>query len=710
MGVLSPSGTMRPFDTAADGMVWGEACGALVLQSDAPKETAYVTVLASVANSNSALAPGGFVDVEMIQHAAEGALALDGITPQQLTTCHSHGMGNPASDVPELAALVTALATTQDSQLVLLGHKTNFGHTVAAAGILSMMVSALALQYCVVPAHLNIDTKVDILRETDNVLLPTESFILPDSTSSLIYGSLNGTSVSGDNIHTVIQCEQQGRQCHLDPDAMRVADQVSSMTQPANGLMFNRPVRDGRSQQVISAATPIVGLLPLVQQERGDFESQLVAIRHAISQVAISVCGTELDIDQPFVGSGISSMHIVRITTGITSKVGVAISPADMLNDATISSLSEYVATKWGLQKSGPKEQDSKGTLEVTAGDNSMNTTHVITADPCEMDSVVVPLGSITKTVTAIGVLKLIEEGLMSLDQPVEDILPYFKLYGQLWRRPLYDSKSATNVITIKHLLLHQSGLGYGKQLSSQTDAVDELYVASSLDPAGMKCLAASAGADSPLDAISRQLASVPLKFEPGTGFEYSMGHIVLGAVIEHICQKPLGVALQELVFAPLEIHSAHFHEPLSLELSNVTPCTRTWHQCNTRTNLELGDSNIAMGVRDLHKLISAVNCFDETSTKLLSEGLLLEASKPQFDCTLINEIAITPLNVFDGVSNWSMLGPLRNGRLATSGALGVLSAIGQDGALRLAIRDQILIFWDSEETYGSLLAGLKQT
>ena len=71
-----------------------------------------------------------------------------------------------------------------------------------------------------------------------------------------------------------------------------------------------------------------------------------------------------------------------------------------------------------------------------------------------------------------------------------------------------------------------------------------------------------------------------------------------------------------------------------------------------------------------------------------------------------MNEIAVTPLAVFDGPSaNWSLLGPLKNGRLATSGFFGVMSAIGKDGKLRLAIRDQMLIFWDLEETLDRLAA-----
>ena len=216
MGVLSLSGIMRPFDTAADGTVLGEACSALVLQAEAAEENSYAAVLPPAANCNNALSPSGFVDADMIQAAAEDALALAGITAQQLAACHPHGMGNPPSDAPELTGLVAALATTRDSELVLLGHKANLGHAVCAAGLLSVMVSALALQQCVMPVHLNVKTRMRMLRETDTVLLPVNSHVIMQSGATrLLHTSISGTSVSGYNVHMLLQCSLEGRLCSL---------------------------------------------------------------------------------------------------------------------------------------------------------------------------------------------------------------------------------------------------------------------------------------------------------------------------------------------------------------------------------------------------------------------------------------------------------------------------------------------------------------
>ena len=333
-----------------------------------------------------------------------------------------------------------------------------------------------------------------------------------------------------------------------------------------------------------------------------------------------------------------------------------------------------------------------------------LSQTSFISAQPSGIDLLMVPLGSISKTVTAIGILQLVDQGLLSLNLPIHKILPCFRATSVVGP-PIV---AVTNPITISHLLLHQSGIGYGSMASFHTDLVDELYDMSSLSLQNMHEMVARHNGMRPLEAITHQIALMPLKFEPGTSFEYGMGHVVLGAAIEELCQQALGDALQDLVFGPLGIHSAQFYELPHLTASEITPASTTFGRCDAKTNLELGDSNIAMAVRDLHTLISAVNIFDPNSHKLFPAGLLQIASEPQFDCTEINEIAVTPLAVFDAYgpsANWSLLGPLRNGRLATSGAFGVTSAIGKDGKLRLAIRDQMLIFWDLEETLDRLAA-----
>ncbi|MEC8429628.1 MAG: hypothetical protein VXZ35_14420, partial [Pseudomonadota bacterium] len=122
-------------------MVWGEAGAALVLQTQPNQDCYehYCRLAGSATTCNTALSPSGFVDPDMIQKAAEQALDAANIRPEQLAVCHPHGMGNPPSDLPELAGLLQVLAAdSRPHPLVLVGHKASLGHSVCAAGLISV--------------------------------------------------------------------------------------------------------------------------------------------------------------------------------------------------------------------------------------------------------------------------------------------------------------------------------------------------------------------------------------------------------------------------------------------------------------------------------------------------------------------------------------------------------------------------------------------
>ena len=130
--------------------------------------------------------------------------------------------------------------------------------------------------------------------------------------------------------------------------------------------LHNKPIRpsnkSAKSSKALQVQKKTVSStsteLPAYLQQACDFEAQMVAIQQAISEVIKEeMNGVELHPEQPFMASGISSAQTVRIATAISSQLGVAISPVDMFNQPTIASLSEYVATRLGVQPSVPEEQ-----------------------------------------------------------------------------------------------------------------------------------------------------------------------------------------------------------------------------------------------------------------------------------------------------------------------------------------------------------------
>ncbi|WP_049733971.1 serine hydrolase domain-containing protein [Rhizobium ecuadorense] len=147
-------------------------------------------------------------------------------------------------------------------------------------------------------------------------------------------------------------------------------------------------------------------------------------------------------------------------------------------------------------------------------------------------------LASITKPIVTIAAMRLIEEGRIGLDEPVTRWLPDF-------RPRLPDGSEAT--IRIRHLLTHTSGLGYS---FSEEDGGPYISagISDGLDQPGLR-----------LTENLRRIASVPLRFAPGSDWQYSLAMDVLGGVIEAETGVPLAEAVAELVTGPLGLADTAF-------------------------------------------------------------------------------------------------------------------------------------------------------
>ncbi|WP_122434677.1 serine hydrolase domain-containing protein [Pseudomonas viridiflava] len=149
-------------------------------------------------------------------------------------------------------------------------------------------------------------------------------------------------------------------------------------------------------------------------------------------------------------------------------------------------------------------------------------------------------LASLTKLLTSVAVLQLCEQGMLSLDAPVTDWLPAF-------RPRLSDGRES--VITLRHLLSHSSGLGYGFE-QPPGNTYELAGVSDGLDRVAFD-----------LQENLTRLAKLPLLFEPGTAWGYSLATDVLGAVIEQGTGRALSQVIQEKVTQPLGMGSTSFRQ-----------------------------------------------------------------------------------------------------------------------------------------------------
>ena len=174
----------------------------------------------------------------------------------------------------------------------------------------------------------------------------------------------------------------------------------------------------------------------------------------------------------------------------------------------------------------------------------------IATQKPFTRDTVV-RLYSMTKPITSFGLMMLVEKGLCHLKMPVSELLPEFKdMRALIPGATSFDQTISCATPTLHQLLTHTSGLSYG----FNPGIVPELMRQGALD---------FKPAQETIANISLRLSEIPLAFEPGKKWEYSVSIDVIGRVIEVISGQTLDNFFQLEIFKPLEMAKTgfRFHE-----------------------------------------------------------------------------------------------------------------------------------------------------
>lgn len=173
------------------------------------------------------------------------------------------------------------------------------------------------------------------------------------------------------------------------------------------------------------------------------------------------------------------------------------------------------------------------------------------TGAPLTEDSIV-RIYSMTKPITSVAFMMLVEEGRVALDDPVHRFIPAWRDLG-VYVAGLpgaFQSRPTDAPMRIIDLLRHTSGLTYGFQTRTNVDAA---YRADKIDPFEQE-----SGLDGFIDALSR----VPLEFSPGTAWNYSVSTDVLGYLVGKISGVPFEEFLLQRIFQPLGMTDTAFHVP----------------------------------------------------------------------------------------------------------------------------------------------------
>ena len=168
-------------------------------------------------------------------------------------------------------------------------------------------------------------------------------------------------------------------------------------------------------------------------------------------------------------------------------------------------------------------------------------------------------IASQTKAITSTAVMMLWEEGKFRLDDPISRYIPEFKneqvLESFNESDSTFSTRPADKPITIRHLLTHTSGLGYG--MIDAEERFRKIY-----HKAGIVDLFTTEPVS--LQENIRKLAALPLHHDPGEKFTYSEGLDVLGHFVEIMAEMPLDQFFRQRIFEPLGMEDSWFYLPES--------------------------------------------------------------------------------------------------------------------------------------------------
>jgi CubicO group peptidase (beta-lactamase class C family) len=167
-------------------------------------------------------------------------------------------------------------------------------------------------------------------------------------------------------------------------------------------------------------------------------------------------------------------------------------------------------------------------------------------------DDTIFRIYSMTKPITSVAFMMLVEEGRVAIDEPVHKYIPEWKNLGvfQAGTYPAFLTKPPSRPMLIVDLLRHTSGLTYGFQQRSNVDAAYRETKIGEVEKAGT------------LQTMIEDLAKIPLEFSPGEAWNYSVATDVVGYLIGKISGMPFEQFLKERIFNPLGMTDTAFFVP----------------------------------------------------------------------------------------------------------------------------------------------------
>ena len=311
--------------------------------------------------------------------------------------------------------------------------------------------------------------------------------------------------------------------------------------------------------------------------------------------------------------------------------------------------------------------------------------------EPMRADAIM-RIQSMTKAVTTVAALRLVEAGRLGLDEPVERWLPELADRHVL-KRPtgdLADTSAAVRAITLRHLLTNTSGYGMVLTECPLQRAMAESEVAAGVDPVKF-------GADEWL----ARLAALPLAFQPGEGWRYHHSFGILGILVARVAGRPLQDHLTDDLLGPLGLQDTGLWVPAD----NVARLPASYRHAETGlTELETAGGGFYAGPPPFDvshgELVSTVRDYTRFARMLADGGrfegrqIVSEEHLRLMTSDQVPAIAKTPDSFFPGFWDGTGWGfgvgvdtkGRRAGRYGWSGGLGTNFFVDPDGTVGVVL------------------------
>ena len=307
---------------------------------------------------------------------------------------------------------------------------------------------------------------------------------------------------------------------------------------------------------------------------------------------------------------------------------------------------------------------------------------------------------SMTKPVTGMATMMLIDEGKLGLDQPLAETLPAFSkmMVQKTYDGSVTDLVPAERPITIRHLLTHTAGLGYS---IIQKGPIREQYVKYGVVPGQVTRLPIPGlgreEAIRGLDKFANNLAQLPLVLQPGSKWSYSVSLDLLGRVIEVASGMSFDEYLRTQIFEPAGMNSTFFRVPKS-EVPRLT----TNYGIMGGTPLPLDPAGASIYLDDPAfpfggaGLVSSPRDYDHFLKMLLGYGeidgkrVMSEAAVRLGTSNLLPETAVTKGTWVEG-QGFGAGGRVTDGSFGWGGAAGTVAFVNYPAKLRASLYTQYM-------------------